>query len=128
MVNANDQTTMNRIDKNELFQHLSGFLKAKGVELKEGSYTQRIQKGCGLLAETVNLSQQAIERTKAEMDKRLDRMRQVIHEKTAPKTTAGRPPSDPVPAAGTTGTANAPKKKASAVKPKRRNGQTGRRK
>lgn len=119
---------MNRIDKDELFQHFSGFLKAKGVELKEGSYTQRIQKGCGLLAETVNLSQQALERTKAEMDKRLERMRQVIHEKTAPKTTAGRPPSDPVPATGNTSATSTPKRKAPAVKPKPRRGKSGRRK
>ena len=76
---------MNRIDEKELFQHLSGFLKSKGIEMKEGVYTQGIQKGCELLADTVNLSQQAFERAKEQMDKQLDQMRQIIHERTAPK-------------------------------------------
>jgi hypothetical protein len=89
---------MNKIDKTELYQHLSGFLKTKGVELKEGSYSRRIEQGCGLLAEAVNLSQQALKRTKSEMDKRLDRMRQIIHEKTAPKTPANPPAPGPLPA------------------------------
>ena len=83
---------MNRIKKDELYQYLKGFLKTKGIEFQEGSYTLNIQKACGLLTNTVNLSQQALERTKAGMDKRLERMRQVIHEKTAPK-----PPISPTP-------------------------------
>ena len=77
---------MNKIDKDELFRHLSDFWKTKGIELQEGSCTQGIKKGCELLAETVNLSQQALERARAEMEKHLEQMRQVIHEKTAPKT------------------------------------------
>jgi hypothetical protein len=88
---------MNKIDKTELYEHVSGFLKTKGVELKEGSYSRRIEQGCGLLADAVNLSQQALQRTKAEMDKRLDRMRQVIHEKTAPKPPAKQPAAEPPP-------------------------------
>jgi hypothetical protein len=87
---------MNKIDKQELYSHLSQFLKAKGVELQEGSYTRRIQHGCSILADTVNLSQQAFEKAKTVMDKRLDRMRQVIHEKTAPKTASSQPkPEEP---------------------------------
>jgi hypothetical protein len=77
---------MNKIDKDELFQHLSGFLKAKGIELQEGAYTQQIQKGCGILADTVNLSQQAFDRAKTEMERQLEHMRQIIHESTAPRT------------------------------------------
>ncbi len=92
---------MNKIDKNELYQHLSGFLKAKGVELTEGSYARRIQQGCGLLADAVNLSQRALTRTKAAMDQRLDRMRQVIHEKTAPKGPANPPGPEPAPGPAT---------------------------
>ena len=81
---------MNKIDKDELFRHLSGFLKAKGVELQEGPYTQQIQKGCGILADTVNLSQQAFDRAKTEMERQLEHMRVIIHESTAPRTTKAK--------------------------------------
>jgi hypothetical protein len=77
---------MKPIQKDELYEHVSGFLKGKGVELKKGSYTNGIQKGCNLLADAINLSQKGISRAKVEVDKKLDLMRQVIHEKTAPKS------------------------------------------
>lgn len=86
---------MNKIEKDELFRNLSDFLKTKGIELQEGTYTQRIQQGCGLLAETVNMSQQAFERAKAEMERQLDQMRQVIHEKTAPKSASAQAKTEP---------------------------------
>jgi len=86
---------MSKIDKDELFQHLSGYLKAKGVELQEGSYTRRIQQGCNLMAETVNRSQSALQAAKTEVGKRLDQVRQVIHEKTAPTPPPANVQSDP---------------------------------
>ena len=76
---------MKPIRKDELYEHLAQFLKAKGVEMKDGSYPKAIQKGCSFLADVINLSQKGISQAKAEIDKNLDRMRQVIHEKTAPK-------------------------------------------
>ncbi len=76
---------MKAIQKDELYEHLSGFLKAKGIEMKDGSYPKAIQKGCSILADAINLSQKGITQAKAQIDKNLDRMRQVIHEKTAPK-------------------------------------------
>lgn len=76
---------MKKIDEKELFQHLTGFLKTKGIQLEQGPYTQRLQKGCEILADTVNLSQQAMERAKEQMDKHLEQVRQIIHERTAPK-------------------------------------------
>ena len=76
---------MKRIDQEELYQHLSLFLKSKGIEMKDGSYAQTIQKGCSILTDAVNLTQQGMERAKTELDKGFERMRQVIHEKTAPK-------------------------------------------
>jgi hypothetical protein len=79
---------MKPIQKDELFEHVSGFLKDKGIALKEGSYTKGIQNGCSLLADAINLSQQGLSRAKVEVDKRLDQMRQVIHEKTAPEKKA----------------------------------------
>jgi hypothetical protein len=81
---------MKPIQKDELFDHLSEFLKTKGIELKTGSYSKTIQAGCSLLADAVNLSQAGIVKAKAGIDKKLDEVRQVIHEKTAPKS-ATRP-------------------------------------
>lgn len=79
---------MKRIDKQELYQHLSGFLKGKGIELKEGSYSVGIKKSCFFLADAINLSQQGLERARTEVDKNMDKLRRVIHEKTAPKSAA----------------------------------------
>ena len=75
---------MKPIQKAELYEHLSQFLKAKGIEMKDGSYPTAIQKGCSFLADAINLSQKGIARAKGEIDRNLERMRQVIHEKTAP--------------------------------------------
>ncbi len=79
------RANMKTIQKEEVFKNLKSFLKTKGIELQDGSYTHRIQQGCGILAETVNLSQEAFHRAKTEVGKGLEKMRQVIHEKTAPK-------------------------------------------
>jgi len=81
---------MKKINDKELFRHVSDFFKSKGIELKEGVYTQGIQKGCELLADTVQLSQQAMERAKAQMDRQLEQMRRIIHERTAPKRPASQ--------------------------------------
>ena len=62
------------------------FLKAKGVELKDGSYSRKIQDSCSLLADAINAGQKGLERARDEIDKKLDQLRQVIHEKTAPST------------------------------------------
>src|SRR5258708_24575125 len=77
---------MKPINKDELYEHLSQFLRSRGVELKQGSYSQGIQKGCGLLTETINLGQRGVKIAKVELDKKLSQVRQVIHEKTAPKS------------------------------------------
>jgi hypothetical protein len=79
---------MKPIQKDELYAHLSQFLKAKGIEMKDGSYPRGIQAGCSLLADAINLSQKGINRAKVEIDRNVERMRQVIHEKTAPKPAA----------------------------------------
>ena len=83
---------MKPIQKDELYGNLSGFLKTKGVELKDGSYTQAIQKSCGMLADVINLSQRGVERAKTELDKGVEHVRQVIHEKTAPPASAASAP------------------------------------
>ncbi len=86
---------MKKIDKEELFNHLSVFLKSKGVELRDGAYTKQIRHGCGILADTVNLSQQALSQAKTAVGTRLDQVRQVIHEKTAPRSPSPKPPPAP---------------------------------
>jgi hypothetical protein len=83
---------MKQIEKDEIYEHLSQFLKSRGIEMKDGAYAQHIQKGCSLLTDAVNLTQQGFERAKTEMDKRLEQMRQVIHERTAPKAATAEPP------------------------------------
>ena len=84
---------MKQIRKDEIYNHLSEFLKGKGVELKEGPYTRGIHAGCSMLADAINLSQVGLERAKVGLERGVDQMRQVIHEKTAPKSTgaADRP-------------------------------------
>ena len=84
---------MKPIRKDELYAHLGQFLKAKGIEMKDGSYPTAIQKGCSFLTDAINLSQKGIARAKVEVDKNLERMRQVIHEKTAPKPAAKAAPA-----------------------------------
>ena len=79
---------MKPLEKDELYLHIHGLLKNRGVELKEGGYSQTIQKSCALLSDAINVSQEGLARAKVEMDKRLDQLRQVIHEKTAPPGSA----------------------------------------
>src|SRR3974390_379433 len=83
---------MKPLNENELYHNLRGFLKGRGIELQEGSYARGIQKSCSLLSDAINLGQQGLGRAKTEIDKKLEQMRQVIHEKTAPKT-SGPPPA-----------------------------------
>lgn len=92
---------MKTIEKEDLFQNVRQFLGTKGIQLGEGSYTQTIQKSCRILADVINLGQQGIERAKGGIDKKLDQVRQAIHEKTAPKPpkteTTGNPVTEPTP-------------------------------
>ncbi len=76
---------MKPLAPNEIFKNLSGFLKARGIELKEGSYAEGIQKSCSFLTKAINLGQESMGRAKVEIDKSVEHMRKVIHEKTAPK-------------------------------------------
>jgi hypothetical protein len=75
---------MKTIKKDELFRHLGTFLQSKGIELKDGSYTTRIQQGCDLLADTINATQKTVKQTKSKMDRALDQIRETIHQHTAP--------------------------------------------
>jgi hypothetical protein len=118
---------MKTLQEDELFQNLQGFLKTKGVELKDGSYVHKIQKSCSLLSDAINTSQQGLTRAKDEIDKKLAQLRQVIHEKTAPNapaaSSAAPPPATPPqePPSARAAAAKAPKAKSKAAKrPKHR--------
>ena len=96
---------MKEIKKEEVFGNFREFLKSKGIELQEGLYTQRIRQGCEIVADSVNLSQRALQGTKSVVNRGLDHLRQAIHEHTAPKSAGGQAPSQPAaartaPAAG----------------------------
>src|SRR5438046_10343229 len=81
-----ETTFMKPINKDELYENLSEFLKTKGVSLQDGSYSRGIQAGCSFLADAINLSQAGLTRAKNEIEKQLDHARQIIHQKTAPRT------------------------------------------
>ena len=76
---------MNKIDHEELFGSVKDFLKSKGIDLQDGTYTHRIRQGCGLLADSINMGHQAWTKAKTTMDEQIDKLRQTIHEQTAPK-------------------------------------------
>jgi hypothetical protein len=84
---------MKTIEKDELFSNLQTFLKSRGVELQDGSYAQRVRQGCGLLTDVINTAQETVSRAKAEADRKLGQLRQLIHERTAPRS---QPPPSPV--------------------------------
>lgn len=86
---------MKKLKKDEIYKNLSAFLQTKGVELKDGSITARIKNGCSILSDTINFAQGNLQKAKAQMDKKLNEMREVIHQKTAPKT---QPPPKAAPA------------------------------
>jgi len=101
---------MKTIKKDELFESLGDFLKLKGVELKDGDYAKRIRQGCNLLTDAINGTQKTVKHARVEVDKKLDQLRQTIHEATAPK---------PPPAASAPKTPSAHVKKEKA-RPRRR--------
>ncbi len=85
---------MKKIDANELYKNLSGFLSANGIELKEGAYSERIRQGCNSLTEVINTTQSTVARARDTVDRGFDQLRQTIHNATAPRSAraAGTPP------------------------------------
>merc|ERR1711991_187893 len=76
---------MKQIKRDDLYRHLDLFLKDRGVELKKGStLSKRLREGCVVLTDTINKTQSAIDRAKKEVDGKIDKVRGIIHEKTAP--------------------------------------------
>jgi hypothetical protein len=121
---------MKRIKKDEIFRNVTKFLKGRGVELTEGAYAARIQKGCSALTEMVNLSRDGIERATTEVDKQLEHLRQAVHEATAPgsaeKAAGAKPGSKPAakPGVAPEGKAAAKPGSAKAAKPAPKTGRS----
>ena len=117
---------MKTIQQDDLYQNLNDFLKSKGVNLTEGTYSERIRKSCGLLTDVINATQNTVSRAKSEVDKKLDQLRQSIHEATAPNPppSASTPPptapasSPPQSSPPPSSPPPSPKPKASAARPK----------
>ena len=113
---------MKQIKKDELYQHLSEFLKRKGIELHKGPYPGRIEQGCRILTDTINATQRTLERARKEMDHRLGRMRQALKKKPS-ASPAPPPPAGTVPPKVKV----RPKKKATRIKPPKKTPATRRR-
>lgn len=114
---------MKKINEGELFGHLHSFLKDKGIDLKPGPYSQRIEKGCSLLSSALNAGQKGLKRAQEEAVKTIEEMRQVIHESTAPKPP---PAAKPKPEAKKTKAHAKAKPKAKGPAPKTAPGRTAR--
>lgn len=112
---------MNKIDHEELFGSVKNFLKSKGIDLQEGTYSQRIRQGCGLLADSINVSHKAWTSAKNTMDQQLEKLRQTIHEQTAPKPPRAQASPPPKPGSTQTGkSARSSAKKTAGSSTKRR--------
>jgi hypothetical protein len=82
---------MNKLEQEELFRNLRGFLKSKGIELTEGSYSQAVEKGCSVLTDLINMGKEGVTRAKTNLDKVLDNVKRTVHEKTTPKPPKMKP-------------------------------------
>ena len=112
---------MKTIKQDELFQSLNDFLKVKGIELKNGAYAQRIRQACSLLGDAINTTQSTARKAKDQVDKKLDLVRQSIHEATAPKPPAASASKQASPGASKAKRAQAsPKRPAPSAKRRRK--------
>lgn len=83
---------MKTIGQDEFYQHVTDFLKARGIELTDGAYTRHIRCACGLLSDAINAAQRTVKRARQEVDQKLAQLRRSIHEATAPEPPPAQPP------------------------------------
>lgn len=85
---------MKKLGKDDLYQHVNQFLKEKGIEIQDAAPLGKgLQKGCQVLTETINSAQTTLEKASNRMDRGIDKMRDIIHKKTAPRKKAEAPKS-----------------------------------
>ncbi len=81
-----------KLNQDELYRNMESFLKSKGIEIKDTVFWgKQLKTGCRLLTEGVNHAQSAIETARTTMEGQLEKMRDVVHRKTAPKTSRKSP-------------------------------------
>ena len=77
---------MKKLKKDDIFKHLDQFLKDRGIEvIDEGPLGNRLKTGCRILTEAIVQTQSRLDKARDGMDEGLDKMRAIIHEKTAPR-------------------------------------------
>lgn len=80
---------MKKLGKDDLYQHIDQFLKDKGIDIQDAKpFGRSLQKGCQALTDTINGAQAAMEKARNRMDSGIDKMREIIHKKTAPRKKA----------------------------------------
>lgn len=87
---------MKKLGKDDLYRHIDQFLKEKGIELRDAAPLGRgLQKGCQAFTDAINSAQAALEKARNRMDGGIDKMRDIVHKKTAPRKKAKAPKSTP---------------------------------
>lgn len=87
---------MKKLGKDDLYQHIDQFLKEKGIEIRDAAPLGRnLQKGCQVFTDAINGAQAALEKARNRMDGGIDKMRDIVHKKTAPRKKAKAPKSTP---------------------------------
>lgn len=87
---------MKKLGKDDLYQHIDQFLKEKGIEIRDSApFGNNLKKGCQALTDAINGAQAALEKAHNRMDGGIDKMRDMIHKKTAPRKKAKAPKSTP---------------------------------
>ena len=87
---------MKKLGKDDLYQHIDQFLKDKGIDIQDAKpFGRSLQKGCQALTDTINGAQAAMEKARNRMDSGIDKMREIIHKKTASRKKSEAPKSTP---------------------------------
>lgn len=80
---------MKKLGKDDLYRHIDQFLKEKGIEIRDAAPLGRnLQKGCQVFTDAINNAQAALEKARNRMDGGIDKMRDIVHKKTAPRKKA----------------------------------------
>ena len=84
---------MKKLRQNDLFKHIDKFLKDQGIEIREAApLGSRLKTSCQILTDTINHAQGTLGKARDHMDDHLDKMRNIIHEKTAPRKPSATAP------------------------------------
>lgn len=118
---------MKKLGKDDLYQHIDQFLKDKGIDIQDAKpFGRSLQKGCQALTDMINGAQAAAEKARNRMDSGIDKMREIIHKKTAPrKKSEAAPKSAPKRKKKSTATKKATPKAATDLPPKTRSKKSG---